>query len=251
MENITSRKKVKNVGVVERVVSGVGAAGLMVFTLAKSGRSRIPAALGGGYLLYRAITGRDPVYSALGIQRNGGTGGIQVRHTMTIYRPRAEVYAFWRNFENLPRFMQHLKAVHVNHSEGREISHWVARAPLGMQVEWKAELVEDRPNEVISWRSMADSQIENRGIVHFKDALADMGTEVDVLLFYRPPAGSLGAAFAKLLGEEPDIQVKQDLKRFKQIMETGEISTTYGQTSGRLPMVEKQREQLEMHRQGG
>ena len=153
-------------------------------------------------------------------QRQSTSGGVHVVENITINRPRNEVYGFWHNFENLPRFMAHLESVQVL-DEKR--SHWKAKAPAGATVEWDAETIEDRPNEFIAWRSLEDSEVPNSGWVQFKDAPGNRGTEVRVELRYRPPGGKIGALVAKLFGEEPQQQVKGDLRRFKQVMETGEI----------------------------
>lgn len=155
---------------------------------------------------------------------------IDVRKAATIGRPRSEIYAYWRQFENLPRFMDHLESVT---ERGDGVSHWVAKAPAGATVEWDAKVTEERDGEVIAWRSLDGAQIPNTGEVRFVDAPAGRGTEVHVHLSYDPPAGAIGAAFAKLFGEEPDQQVREDLRRFKRVMETGEIPTTEGQPSGR------------------
>jgi uncharacterized membrane protein len=146
--------------------------------------------------------------------------GIHVVQRITIKRPRNEVYGFWHNFENLPRFMAHLESVEVS-GEGR--SHWTAKAPAGTTVEWDAETIDDRPNELIAWRSLEDATVPNSGTVRFTDAPGDRGTEVHVELRYQPPGGKLASWVAKLFGEEPDLQVKGDLRRFKQVMEVGEI----------------------------
>jgi uncharacterized membrane protein len=146
--------------------------------------------------------------------------GVQVRQTLTITRAPEEVYAFWRDFRNLPQFMSHLEAVQV--IDDRR-SRWTARAPAGRTVEWEAEIVEDRPGELIAWRSLPDADVPNSGWVRFARAPGDRGTELIVELQYDPPAGALGAAIAKLLGEEPNEQVKGDLRRFKQVLETGEV----------------------------
>jgi uncharacterized membrane protein len=150
-----------------------------------------------------------------------GIGGpIHVKEAITINRPRNEVYGFWHNFENLPRFMAHLESVQVL-DERR--SRWKAKAPAGTTVEWEAETVEDRPNELIAWRSLPDSTVPNSGSVQFRDAPGGRGTEVLVELGYQPPGGKIGALIAKLFGEEPAQQVKGDLRRFKQVMEIGEV----------------------------
>ena len=150
-----------------------------------------------------------------------GIGGpIHVKEAITINRPRNQVYGFWHNFENLPRFMAHLESVQIL-DERR--SRWKAKAPAGSTVEWEAQIIEDRPNELIAWRSLPDSTVPNIGSVQFKDAPGGRGTEVLVELRYQPPGGKIGALIAKLFGEEPKQQVKSDLRRFKQVIELGEI----------------------------
>jgi uncharacterized membrane protein len=153
-------------------------------------------------------------------QQRATSGGVHVKQTITIRRPRQEVYGFWHNFENLPRFMAHLESVQVLDNNR---THWKAKAPAGTSVEWDAETIEDRANELISWRSLPESEVPNTGSVRFKDAPGNRGTEVQVELRYQPPGGKIGALFAKLFGEEPQQQVKGDLRRFKQVMEIGEI----------------------------
>lgn len=244
--DIQPKKKI-NVGQNERLISVVSGAALLLWALRRPSRLLLPLSLSGGYMLYRGLTGTCTFYEVLDIDRAGqnGKAGIKVDRAMTINRPRAEVYAFWRDFENLPRFMQHLESVRVT---GERQSHWVAKAPLDMQVEWDAEIFEERENELISWRSLPGSQIDNSGIVRFKDAPGDRGTEVQVSLKYNPPGGSASAAFAKLFGEEPDRQVREDLRRFKQILETGETATITGQASGRVDEIEEEREQIRRHK---
>jgi uncharacterized membrane protein len=157
------------------------------------------------------------------------TGGpMRVTESITIRRPRAEVYAFWHDFRNLPRFMYHLREVSTD-GDGR--SHWVANAPIG-SVEWDAELFRDVPNEQIAWRSVEGSSVHHSGVVHFSDAPGDRGTEIHVDLSYSAPGGPIGLALAKLLGEEPRQQVKDDLRRFKQVMETGEVVRSDGSPEG-------------------
>jgi uncharacterized membrane protein len=155
-------------------------------------------------------------------QRKGvdAAAGIGVRKSITVNRPPEEVYAFWRRFENLPRFMQHLESVETA-ADGR--SHWKAKGPVGTSVEWDAEITEDRPNELIAWRSVENADVDNAGEVRFTRAAGGRGTEVHVDLRYDPPAGKLGALVAKLFGEEPNQQVADDLRRFKQVLETGEV----------------------------
>ena len=142
-------------------------------------------------------------------------------------KPVSEVFRFWRNFENLPTFMQHLELV-AEREEG--ISHWVAKGPAGMTVEWDARIINEIDNKVIGWQSLDGSMIAAAGSVNFRDT--GRGTDVRVHLQYNPPGGTLGAAVARMLGEEPSIQVMEDLRRFKRLLETGEIPTTEGQSSG-------------------
>ena len=147
---------------------------------------------------------------------------MQVTRAVTIYRSPSEVYEFWHQFENFPRFMYHLESVQ-DLGDGR--SHWIARAPAGRTVEWDAEIVEDIPNQLIAWRSVGDDDdINNAGTVRFKPAPGSRGTEVHVQLDYEPPGGKLGSTIAKLLGgEEPNQQLFDDLRRLKQVLEVGEV----------------------------
>ncbi len=149
---------------------------------------------------------------------------------ITIGRPVEDLYAFWRNLENLPGLIRHLDTVAV---VSDRTSHWVAKGPFGFAVEWDADMIEDRENEALGWRSHPGAQVPNSGRVSFRPAAGNRGTEVRVILEYQPPAGEMGAAFAKLLGEEPGQQVREDLRRLKYIMETGVVPTTEGQASGR------------------
>ncbi len=148
---------------------------------------------------------------------------VRIDHVVTINRTIDEVYAFWRNFANFPRFMRHLREVEL--LDDRR-SRWRAAAPAGLSAEWEAEMVQDRPNEWIAWRSLPGSQIVNSGSVRFAPAPGARGTEVRVQLEYAPPAGRVGRAIAWLFGEEPEQQIREDLRRFKQLMETGEIAVS-------------------------
>jgi uncharacterized membrane protein len=152
--------------------------------------------------------------------RPGKEEGIDVRKSITVDRPRAEVYAFWRDFENFPRFMRHVESVRVT-DDGR--SHWKASAPAGMSAEWDAVIVDDQPGERIAWRSVEGSEVSNSGAVTFRDAPGDRGTELLVELRYDPPGGALTNALATLFREAPGQQVQDDLRAFKQMMETGEV----------------------------
>jgi uncharacterized membrane protein len=157
--------------------------------------------------------------------------GILVRRSVTIRATATELYQFWRSLTNLPRIMRHLRSV-TELSSGR--SQWVARGPAGITVKWDADIVTDSPGECIAWKSVNGSAVQHAGSVRFQRAPGGRGTEVHVELAYEPPAGALGVVVAKLLGEEPDVQIREDLRRFKQSMEAGEVATTEGQPVGEL-----------------
>jgi uncharacterized membrane protein len=164
----------------------------------------------------RQLSGRRGALRAVPRKRN-----IEVKKTITVNRPREEVYAFWQDFQNFPRFMTHLESVEIT-GQGR--SHWKAKAPAGRTVEWDAIIVDDQPNSRIAWETVAGSGIDHTGTVRFQNAPGDRGTEVRVELRYAPPAGRLGSTLAKLFGEEPEKQIQADLRAFKSVMETGEIA---------------------------
>jgi uncharacterized membrane protein len=152
-----------------------------------------------------------------------------VSAAVTVNRSPEEVYRFWRNFENLPGFMYHLESVRTD-GDGR--SHWTARGPAGRTVEWDAEIIEEVPNHVIAWRSRDGSKVPNSGRVRFDRAAGGRGTEIRVEMDYAPPGGPLGKAVAAMFGEEPNQQVKDDLRRFKQVIETGEVVRSEGTPHG-------------------
>lgn len=157
------------------------------------------------------------------------TQPIKVEKTVTINKPAAELYRFWHDFENLPHFMKHLKEVKVYDAKR---SHWTTSGPLDATVEWDANITEDRENELIAWASVEGADVANSGFIQFLPTSNDRGTQVKVVTEYNPPAGAIGAAIAKLFGEEPKQQLGDDLRRFKMLMETGEIATTEGQPTG-------------------
>jgi uncharacterized membrane protein len=165
---------------------------------------------------------------------DGAAGDIQVERSLTINRSPDECYRFWRDFENFPRFMQHLESV-VALSDTR--SHWIATGPAGTRVEWDAEIVADEPGRLLAWSSSEGADIDHAGIVRFEEAPGGRGTIVHVEMRYSPPGGTAGALIAKLFGEEPEQQIADDLRHFKQLLETGEIPTTVGQPSGRRGII--------------
>ena len=146
-----------------------------------------------------------------------------VGRTVTVNRPREELYAFWRDFRNLARFMENVESVRVDDDRR---SHWVVKAPGGKTVEWDSVLTEEEENRVLAWESAPDADIKNTGRIEFRDAPPGRGTEITATIVYDPPGGDLGKLIAKLFQKEPKIQARRDLRRFKQLMETGEISTS-------------------------
>lgn len=159
------------------------------------------------------------VMAARARRRSGSPGGIRVAKSITINRSASEVYEYWRDLRHLPAFIGYLESVTVDHGE----STWRAKGPAGVTLEWRAEVTADESDERLAWRSMPGASIPNRGEVRFAHAAGDRGTQLSVELFYAPPGGPLGAAFARLLGELPALQLESDLRRLKQILETGEV----------------------------
>jgi uncharacterized membrane protein len=236
-----------NVADVERWASALGGAALTAYGI-KQLKDRSPAGAAitaaGGALMYRGATGHCPMYAAAGIntagegddtrEALGGARGVLVEEVVTISAPAARLFAFWRSLEQLPRFMQHL--VSVSQIDERR-SHWVAKAPGRRTVEWDAEIVNEIPGELIGWRTLDGSDVVSAGSVRFKSAAGNRGTEVRVHLQYDPPAGKVGATVAWLLGHEPSQTIREDLRRFKQLMETGEVPTTAGQPRGKQSVL--------------
>jgi uncharacterized membrane protein len=224
-----------NVGDGERLVSVAGGAALGLYGLSRGSLGGLALAALGGALAYRGLSGHCNLYHALGFSTAGRRGpatsvpaghGFKVERAITINRPPEAIYRFWRDFANLGRFMRHLESVRTT---GGNRSHWVARGPLGYRVEWDAEIHNERPNELIAWRSLEGSEVDTAGSVHFKPAPAGRGTDVLVSLKYDPPAGKAGARLAELFGEAPAQTIWEDLRQLKQFLETVEIATTRGQ----------------------
>lgn len=229
-----------NVGDTERLASVLGGALLTYLGLQKFNLLRITTALTGGALLYRGLTGFCPVNEAVGRDSTqaGRTGkSVELHTSLTVNKPREEVYAFWRRLENLPRFMHHL--VEVQQLDERR-SRWTAAVPGGGgHVSWNAEIEAEEEGRRLAWRSVPGSAVDNAGEVRFEDATQREGTEVHARIAYRLPAGAAGKTAAKLLNPVFEQMVKEDLRRFKHIMEAGVVPTIEGQTSGRA--AEKQR----------
>ncbi|AIZ46714.1 cyclase [Deinococcus radiopugnans] len=212
-----------------------GVMGVFLLTAGLRSDSSLQKLLLGGLgagLTALALKGQSPVATALKIRQNAD-GETLVGDAVTIGKGADELYAIWRKLENLPQLMKHLKRVEVL-DERR--SRWTVKAPAGYsggEVSWEAELTADEPGRRIAWRSLPGAQIENSGEVLFRAAPGDRGTEVVVRLTYRPPGGSAGALLARLLGQEPSQQLRDDLMRFKREQELGYHPTTEGQSSGR------------------
>jgi uncharacterized membrane protein len=199
----------------------------MAFAKRRANRLRLTAATAA----VAGVTALDVCCSLEHLQAESGTAdGGRVNKTVIINRPPHELYGYWRNFQNFPRFMEYLESVQVT---GDKRSHWVAKGPVGKRVEWDAEITADQPNELIAWRSLEGSDVEHSGSVKFRPARGGRGTFLRVELEYRPPAGVVGVAVAKLFGRAPDQEIHESLRQLKQLMEAGEILTTEGQPAGR------------------
>lgn len=217
-----------NVGGYERYASAVGGGALAFYGLSRKSVGGLLLAGLGGALLYRGTTGHCGTYQALGIntaredKAKGllGGRGTRVVKSVTVNRPRKELFRFWRDFENLPRVMSHLEGVAVT---GDKRSHWKAKAPAGTTVEWDAEIVRERENRLIAWRSLKGADVENAGTVRFERKPGG-STEIVVAIEYVPPGGILGVGVAKLFGEDPGRQLEEDLNRFKETVERGDIA---------------------------
>jgi uncharacterized membrane protein len=185
----------------------------MAFTSPDAKRGRVAFATAN----VLAVTALDLIAAK---QLSSGNPGVHAKASCIVNKSPDEVYRFWRNFENLPRFMRHLQTVD-DLGDGR--SRWKTTGPAGMEVEWEATIIADVPGEVITWRSLENSDVDNAGAVRFEAAPGNRGTIVKVNIHYNPPAGVVGATLAKLFGEEPEQQLDDDLRRFKQVLEVGEV----------------------------
>jgi uncharacterized membrane protein len=215
-----------NVHSQERWASVIAGGLLALYGLSRRSRGGMGLALLGGSLIARGATGHCDLYQAFGVNtahsRRGlnaalSTGeGVRVEESITIDRPAGELYTMWRDLKNLPNLMTHVESIDILDTYR---SRWQVRGPMGKPVSWYADIINDERDSLIAWRSIPGSEVMTAGSVHFKPM--GNGTEVKVVLRYDPPAGKLGSAIAWLLGEEPAQQVRADLQRFKQVMETG------------------------------
>ena len=226
-----------NMGQAERWVSLVLGGGLLALGLKQGIRDGMVLAVTGGALLYRGATGQCPLYKVAGVDTSTGRPrpavsvphgrGVKVENSVLINKSPEELYRYWRQFENLPRFMDHLVSVKT---EGDQRSHWVVKSIGNAEVSWDAEIVNDVPNELIAWRTVEESDVDHAGSVRFEGT--GRGTRVKVTLEYRPPAGKVGVGLAKLFGQEPRQMIENDLRRFRQLMESGEVVSVEGQSHG-------------------
>jgi len=231
-----------NVADVERWASALGGAALTAYGIKHLKQKSMAGAMfaaAGTTLMYRGATGHWPSRGSNGFATgNGqtdtraalsGSRGVNVEEVVRINRPAYELFRYWRDFEQLPTFMEHLVSVRQLDSVR---SHWVAKAPAGRRVEWDADIINEIRDELIAWRTRDNADVVSAGSVSFKPAPGGRGTDVRVRLQYHPPAGKVGAAIAWMFGEEPSQTIQEDLRRFKRLMEAGEIPTVEGQPRG-------------------
>jgi uncharacterized membrane protein len=197
----------------------------LAFNARSANRDRVAAAVA----LTAGITALDVLYGA--VLDRARDRDVHVRPEIVIERPPEAVYAFWRKLENLPLFMRHLESVRPI---GTNRWHWVARGPLRTTVEWVAQIIDDRPNELVAWRSVEGSGLDNWGAVTFEPALDGRATVVRLDMGYRPPRGALGARVATLFGRTPEVQASADLRVLKQVMEGGRAADLSPQASTQL-----------------
>jgi len=222
---IPSNNKFQNLHPVERWASVIGG-GLLAASGARKGKSGAARMLAGAALVGRGLSGRCHVYRAFGVRTAPSNAavpyelGVRANASVVVQQSREEMFQFWRKLENLPRVMRHLVSVKTS---GGKYSHWVAKGPADREIEWDAEIINEIPNELIGWKSMPGSDVDCAGSVQFSDAPGG-GSEIRVELQYNPPAGLVGAYVARLLGREPEQEMQEDLRRFKRIMEGGDLS---------------------------
>lgn len=230
-----------NVGGRERVASLIGGSALTLYGLKRRGVIGTAAAAAGTLLIERAVSGHCRLYSALNVSTEHNhvhadeatvdpQSAMRVYRAVTVMRPRAGCYAAWRDFSLLPSFMDYLESVEVIDDTR---SRWKAKGPAGTTVEWDARITSDVPDVSIEWESVDPADVPNRGRVEFRDAPGDRGTEVHVTLDWDPPGGRLAKAAAMVFGKDPQHEVNNALRRFRQIMETGTVPTVEGQPTGR------------------
>jgi uncharacterized membrane protein len=237
VKNDTSVAGPRNVGDVERWMSVLGGSALAFYGIDRGGAKGGLLALAGAELVRRGVTGHCMLYEVAGVTTADGgaltlprsddrapaaalqaSRAVKVEHTVVVERPRAELYAFWRDLRNLPRFMELVESVEYT---GPRQARWRARGPGGTTIEWTAELINDVQDTIIAWKSVGSPDIANAGSVNFRDTPDGRGTEVRLVFEWKPPAGRVGSTVARLLGQDPDARAREDLRRFKVLMENG------------------------------
>lgn len=225
-QTMTQQSHRVNVGKTERNASMIGGAALAAVGIAGLAKKRFTPSVAlaalGGYMIYRGKSGHCSLYQSFGVNTAQREGQQFIDKSITINKSPYEVYEYWRDLGNLPRFMQGIESVTMTSDR---ISHWVARGPGNVRVEWDAETVEDVPGQRISWRSLESSEIGNEGTISFNEAPAGRGTELKVHMGYFPSRGVASTVKTQVAKMVTPRQIEEDLKRFKQVVETGEIST--------------------------
>jgi uncharacterized membrane protein len=229
----------RNVADTERIVSVVAGASLIAFGATRRPMTALAAMAAGAGLIARGVTGRSALYRAAHVDTRdqdtrrvlAGDGGIHVTQTVLVVRQVHDVYAYWRDLRNLPRFMSHLQEVTPLNGQ---VSHWVAKGPAGKRVEWDAEIINEVEDKVIGWRSLPGSEFISAGSVNFRERRG-WGTELSVKLQYEPAAGRPAAWLAWLLGADPASTIREDLRRLKAMLEAGEFPSVEGQPQGGEP----------------
>lgn len=209
--------------VLQRWGTVVGGSALALLGITRRSKTGLALATAGGLLAYRAARGKQ-------------AREFFAEASFAINCAPEEAYKFWRNFENLPLFMRHLQSVKVIDDLRSE---WKAYGPLGIRLRWVAEITDEAPNQWIIWRSLPGADVENIGSVQFRPASGGRGTIVIAVMEYNPPAGALGKTLASILGKDPAFTLREDLRRFKALLEAGEVPTTEGQSHARRSVVVK------------
>lgn len=222
----------RNINETERWLSMAAGAGLAIYGLTRRRTAGWVMAGLGAMLVRRGLSGHCHTYQMLGLntagtgddtrQALGGQAGIIVEEAVDIGRPISELYRFWRNLENLPRFMSHLESVERITDT---LSRWRAKGPAGTSIEWNAEIINEVPDQVIGWKSIEGSDVVSAGSVNFDETAPGRSTRVRVRLQYSPPGGKVGDAIARLMGADAATQIRQDLQRFKHLVETEQRTT--------------------------
>lgn len=229
-----------NVGDKDRLISLVGGGALALLGLSRRSVGGVALAAAGGALIYRGVTRRDPIYERLKISTAGKTrapnssvahlASLRVERSIMINKPAEEIYRFWREASNLARFQTNLESVSET---GPNRQHWVAKGPGGKKLEWDAEIINDKPGELIAWRTLEGADVPSAGSVQFRSA--GSGTEVKVEMQYQPPAGAAGDLVSKITGDDPDKQTQKNLEELKRLMEgsgsNGSTASSSGQTT--------------------